>query len=46
MQGELNQSPGKKNATRKKYQQSISQGQFYTLLFKTKKGEKILLFNF
>ena len=31
MQGDLNQSTGKKTATGKNYQQPISQGQFYTL---------------
>ena len=32
MQGDLNQSTGKKTATGKNYQRPISQGQFHTLL--------------
>ena len=43
MQGDLNQSTGKKTATGKNYQQPISQGQFYTLLSHAKSHDKVLL---
>ena len=46
MQGDLNQSTGKKTATGKNYQQPISQGQFYTLLSCAKSHDKVLLLNF
>ena len=46
MQGDLNRSTGKKTATGKNYQQPISQGQFYTLLSRTKSRDKVLLLNF
>ena len=46
MQGDLNQSTGKKAATGKSYQQPISQGQFYTLLSRAKSRDKVLLLNF
>ena len=46
MQGDLNQSTGKKTATGKNYQQPISQGRFYTLLSWAKNCEPVLLLNF
>ena len=46
MQGELSQSTGKTTATGKNYQQPISRGQFYTLLFRAKSLDKVLLLNF
>ena len=46
MQGDLNQSTGKKTAAGKSYQQPISQGQFYTLLSCAKSRDKVLLLNF
>ena len=46
MQGDLNQSTGKKTATGKNYQQPISQGRFYTLLSRAKNCEQVLLLNF
>ena len=45
MQGDLNWSTGKKTATGKSYQQSISQGQFYTLLSRAKSRDKVSLLN-
>ena len=46
MQGDLNRSTDKKTATGKNYQQSISQGQFYTLLSRAKSRNEVLLLNF
>ena len=46
IQGDLNQSTGKKTATEKNYQQPLSQGQFYTLLSRAKSCDKVLLLNF
>ena len=46
MQVDLNRSAGMKTATTKNYQQPISQGQLYTLLFCAKNHEKVLLMNF
>ena len=46
MQGDLNQSTGKKTATGKNYQQPTYQGQFYTLLSRAKTLDKVLLLNF
>ena len=45
MQCDLNQSTGKNNATGKNDQQLISQGQFYTLLSRTKSRDQVLLLN-
>ena len=46
IQGELNQSNGKKTAMGKNYQQPISQGQLFTLLSRAKSRDKVLLLNF
>ena len=46
MQGDLNQSIGKKTAIGKNYQQLTSQSQFYTLLSCAKSRDKIFLLNF
>ena len=46
MQGDLSRSTGKKTTTGKKYQQPISQGQYYTLLPCAKSRDKVLLLNF
>ena len=46
MQGHLNRSIGKKTATGKNYQQTISQGLFYTLLSCAKSCDKVVLLNF
>ena len=46
MEGGLNWPTGKKTATGKSYQQPISQGQFYTLLFCAKSHDKVLLLEF
>ena len=48
IQDDLNRSTGKKTATgnNNNYWQPISQGQFYTLLFRTKSRDKVLLLNF
>ena len=46
MQGDLYRSIVKKTVTGKNYQQPISQGQFYTLLSRTKSRDKVLLLNF
>ena len=46
MQGDLNRSTGKKTAIRKNYRQPIPLGQFYTLLFRGKSRDKVLLLNF
>ena len=46
MQGDLNRSTGKKTATRKNYQQPLSQGQFYTFCSRAKSRDKVLLLNF
>ena len=46
IQGDLNQSTGKKTAIGKNYQQPISQGQFYTLFSYAKSRDKTLLLNF
>ena len=46
IQGDLNQSTGKKTAIGKNYQQPISQGQFYTLFSYAKSRDKVLLLNF
>ena len=49
-QDDLNRSTGKKTATGNNnyyyYWQPISQGQFYTLLFRTKSRDQLLLLNF
>ena len=45
LQGDLNWSTGKKTVTGKSYQQSISQGQFYTLLSRAKSRDKVPLLN-
>ena len=44
--GDVNHSTGKKSSLGKEYKQSISQGQFYTLLFRAKSCDKVLLLNF
>ena len=46
MQGNLNWSTGKKTAVGKSYQQRMSQGQFYILLYCAKSRNKFLLLNF
>ena len=46
MQGDLSRSTGKKTTTGKKYQQPISQGQYYTVLPCAKSRDKVLLLNF
>ena len=46
MQGDLNQSTGKKTAAGKNYQQPISQGHVYTLLSRSKSRDKVFLLNF
>ena len=46
MHGDLNQSTGKKSATEKNCQKSISMGQFYTLLSLVKSCDQVLLLNF
>ena len=46
MKGDLNRSTRKKSATGKNYQQSLSQGQFFTLLSRAKSHDKVLLLNF
>ena len=46
MKGDLSRYTGKKTATDKTYQQSIHQGQFYTLLSHAKSRDKVLLLNF
>ena len=46
MQDDLNRSTGKKTEARKNYQQPISQGQFYTLLFRLKSCDKVLPLKF
>ena len=46
MKGDLNRSTSKKSATGKNYQQSLSQGQFFTLLSRAKSHDEVLLLNF
>ena len=46
MKGDLDRSTGKKIATGKNDQQSITQSQFYTLLSHAKCRGKVLLLNF
>ena len=46
MEGDLNGSTGKKTAMEKNYKQTMSQGQFYTLLFHVQRRDKVLLLYF
>ena len=46
MEGNLNQSTGKKTTMVKNYQRPIYQGQFFTLLSHAKSHDKVLLLNF
>ena len=46
MKGDLSLSTGKKTATGKTYQQPLSQSPSYTLLYRVKSRDKVLLLNF